>query len=312
MKQFIIKGLIVIVGIVIIDFFVGLIGEKLIVRLCQKNYNGVTALLGYNIQSATADIVVLGSSTATCHYIPRILSDSLSVCFGEHLTAFNAGAYYQQPSYSYCVLKSMIQRRKPRIVIVDIQPQQLGGAPLVEALKPLRPYYRANNNVREVLDENESTYDKLLLNVNMFRFNTEIIKIITSFGKSVGADGYDPRYGVVDRFEIIPKYDKNEINPIVDKEFRELVKIAQDNEILLFVSMSPRLVYTDKNSKSYQEIIGICDAAGVPVFDFTTEDFFQNGKYFDGLVHLNNTGAEMLTFEVVKSIKIFLEERGRN
>ena len=215
MKRFIIKGLIVLIGVIIIDLSVGLLGKSIVVNVARENHSGQAALLGYNLQTAIADILVIGGSTASCHFIPTILSDSLSLYTGERLTAFNAGAYFQQPSYSYCVLKSIIERKIPQYVIVDIQPQQLGGRTVVAALKPLRPYYTVNKNVKEILDENETWTNRILLNINMFRFNTEIIKIAASFRNPIGADGFDPKEGFVDSFVIDYEKDENELNNVV-------------------------------------------------------------------------------------------------
>lgn len=238
MKRLLVNSIIVLCGIIAIDFAVGYSGEKIIAKLTQQNHTGQAALLGYNLERATADIVVLGGSTASCHFVPQILSDSLSSFIGRKLTAFNAGAYYQQPSYSYCVLKSIIERRKPKIVIVDIQPQQLGGETVIEALKPLRPYYRINSNVKELLDENETWKNRLLLHSSMFCFNTEIVKLITSFRNSVGADGFDPKDGFVEEVCIEQEKDNSDLNPVVTSEFERMLSLAKNNDIKLFVVIS--------------------------------------------------------------------------
>ena len=306
MKNLITKVLIVIIGFLIVDFAVGFWGSIVIERLNQKNYSGQAALLGYNLQKATADVVVIGGSTASCHLIPTILSDSLSSFVGDSLSAFNAGAYYQQPSYSYCELKSILERKKPKYVFVEIQPQQLGGETVVEALKPLRPYYAINKNVREILDDNESWSNKVLLNLNMFRFNTEFFKLISSFRNPVGADGFDPKEGRVGSFVIKPEKDNNDLNEVVTKEFEEMLNIANNNSIQLFVLMSPRLVYTDKESLSYKKIVELCSSYKVPLFDLTTDAEFVKGELFCDNLHLNPQGAELFTKRVCSMVKHYL------
>ena len=88
---------IVIFGVAVIDVCVGATCRKVVHKLNEKNYAGQVALLNYNLNAVTADIVIIGSSTATCHYNPQIFSDSISKHLGSKYTAFNAGAYTQEP-----------------------------------------------------------------------------------------------------------------------------------------------------------------------------------------------------------------------
>ena len=308
MNRFFVNAIIIIFGIFVADLLTGYAGEKIIEKLMRHNYSGQTALLGFNLERATADVVVVGGSTASCHFVPQILSDSISsFTRGDQLTAFNAGAYYQQPSYSYCVLKSIIERGKPKFVIVDIQPQQLGGNTVVEALKPLRPYYRLNSNVKEILDDNESWSNRLWLKSNMFRFNTEIIKLIASFRNPIGADGFDPKDGFVGDINIEPKKDTNELNPVVVSEFERMLSLTKDNSIKLYVVICPRLIYSDKKSKSYKKIIELCNKYSIQLFDLSMDGDFMDGSLFNDELHLNRYGAEKLTKKVSHMIKESLQ-----
>lgn len=304
MKSFLLKCLIVLAGLAVVDKTVGFFGKYILSELNKKDYSGQTALFGYNLQGAHADIVVLGSSTASCHYIPRLLSDSISVYLSKPLTAFNAGAYFQQSSYPYCVLKGMIERNeKPQIVILDIQPQQLGESVNEAALKPMRPYYNINNNVKEVLDASESFWNQVCLNSDMFRFNTEIVKILPSFRNPVGADGFDPKEGSVDSFIIEPEQDTSELNTLFVSEFDSTLKMAVDNNIKVYVIMSPRLSYVDTDSKSFRKIGEICNKYKACFIDLSSDVAFQKGELFCDNIHLNPEGARRLTNKTIEVIK---------
>lgn len=304
MKSFLLKCLIVLTGIVAADFAVGILGKFVINELNKKNYSGQAALFGYNLQGTKADVVILGSSTASCHFVPSMLRDSINAYLGTNYSAFNAGAYYQQSSYPYCVLKGMIERSDtPRIVILDIQPQQLGEPINEAALKPMRPYYGINRNIKEVLDSSESFWNRIFLNSGMFRFNTEIVKLVSSFRNPVGADGFEPKEGKVDEFVMEAQRDTNQLNTYFVSEFDNTLKMIIDNNIEAYVLMSPRLSYVDTDSKSYRKIKQICEKYNVCLFDLSSDADFQKGELFCDWLHLNPEGAKRLTIETFELFK---------
>ena len=306
MKSFILKCLIVVAGIAAVDIAVGSLGKYVIKELNKKNYSGQAALLGYNLEGLKTDILIVGSSTASCHYIPSILRDSINVLLNTTYNAFNAGVYYQQPPYSYCVLKSIMERKVPSIVILDVQPQSLGEDVNPAGLKPLRPYYSINNNVKEILDYNESFYNRICLKSGLFRFNTEIVKLIASFRNPVGDDGFFPKEGELDHYDMEHESDTNELNPVFVSEFERTLEMANDNDIQLFVVLSPRLSYPDKNSKSYNKIYELCEKHKIEVLDYTSNDDLLNCHLFCDKIHLNPTGADMLTRQLFNDMKYSL------
>ena len=206
-------------------------------------------------------------------------------------------------NYSYCEMESLITRKAPKIAIVDIQPQQLGGLADESALKPLRSYYDINPYVKEILDEHESRNNLMLMHFNMFKFNTEFLKLIMSFSRPIGANGFDPHTETVDSFTIVPKKDTATLNLLMVADFEKMINVAQSHNVKLFVCMSPRLFYTDKESASYKKIIELCAKHNVPLFDFTTDPEMVDGKYFKDKTHLNINGANSISKTCMKSLK---------
>ena len=303
MRKFVFKLIIVLAGIFIIDILVGLVGVQIIKKLNEKNYTGEAALFGYKLEAVKTDILILGSSTACCHYIPSILKDSINACLHKDFDAFNAGATFQQPNYSYCVLKSVLSRKVPSIVILDIQPQQLGEKAKPAALHFLHPYYSINPNVKEVLEAHESFDNKICLKSAMYRFNVEIFKLIMSFGNSVGTDGFMPKKGKIEQYAFFQDKDSNKLNEVMADEFEETLSMAKEHNIKLFVSLSPRLYYPDRDSESFKKIVELCDKYTIPILDFTKDDDFQKGDLFFDTGHLNYEGAELLTNKTFQKIK---------
>lgn len=309
MKRFLISIIIVIASLVIIDIAIGVVFNHVIKLASKNNYAGLTAIGNYNLNTASADIVIIGSSTASCHYDPQVFKDSLSQFVGDGASVINAGFHYQQIPYSYCLLKSIVERKIPKIAIVDIQPQNLGEDVSDEALKVLRPYYSVNKNVKEILDENESWANKLLMRSNMFRLNTEFLKILLSFTKPTGFNGFEKKDGMVDTYSLDVKSDIHPINSEFAREFEAMISLAKEMGISLFICMSPRLSYTDKESESYRMINTICEKYQVPFFDYSDDSDFLKPELFFDPVHMNTTGADLLSKKVCRDINMFIKSQ---
>ena len=196
-KEYIIKILlsafITISGLVCVDWLVGIGATFLLRELGKKNYSGEAAMTNYNLNFVEPDVVIIGSSTAMCHYVPSILHDSILSYTGKDLFVHNAGVSFQRMPYNYCEMKSLVARKAPKIAIVDVFPDCLGGESLKAALSPLHPYVRINPYVKEIMDNDESERTKILLNSNLYCYNGELIKLLASFRNTVGCDGYYPK-----------------------------------------------------------------------------------------------------------------------
>lgn len=309
MKRFITSIIIVIASLVIIDIAVGAVFNHVIQLASKKNYAGLTAIGNYNLNTASADVVIIGSSTASCHYDPQTFKDSLSQFVVGGASVINAGFHYQQIPYSYCVLKSIIERKTPKIAIVDIQPQNLGEDVSDEALKALRPYYSVNKYVKEVLDENESCTNKLLMRSNMFRLNSEFLKILLSFTKPTGFNGFEKKDGMIETYSMDVKPDMRPINPVFAREFETMIALAKEKGISIFICMSPRLTYTDKESESYRMINTICDNYQIPFIDYSDDSVFIKPELFFDSVHMNTTGADLFSKKVCHDINMFIKSQ---
>ena len=112
MKSFIYKILIVAVSLFVIDHIVGYLLDRLFTDLPSRESETSTIYRSLNRESA--DVLVLGSSTANHHYNSLSLSDSLS------MSVFNAGVDGFDITYSDIVYQSFVDRKDLKYVIIDI------------------------------------------------------------------------------------------------------------------------------------------------------------------------------------------------
>lgn len=310
MKKDLLKTLIntfILVGLlIVIDILVGYIGDKYANWLNKKPRSGDAALINYDLNAATPDVAIIGSSTAICHYVPDIIHDSLLVTTGNDYSVFNMGMSKQKMAYNYYALKGLVERKKPAIVIEDVWASNISVEGYPRFYQEFRPYVNSNHNVKVML-ERHGEYN-FLLKSRMYCYNTELVKMILSFLKPTGANGY--RGSNVEIPEIVKLWDKDttEVMPESAYEFDNMIKLCKYNNIKLFVVLSPAIRASDTTSQSYIYMKEKCKELGIPFLDYSNDERFYQAQFFSDPLHMNSYGAEFFTSELMKDIKHYLSE----
>ena len=95
----------------------------------------------YTVEKVDAEVVVIGSSKASHHYVPQILEDSLG------MTAYNCGQDGCFFLYQNCIINMILDRYTPKMILWDIQPGSFVGVDHsleYQNIRYLSPYYPAN------------------------------------------------------------------------------------------------------------------------------------------------------------------------
>jgi len=276
--------------------------------ISHKNLEKEHCGLNYCLNAATADIIILGSSSARSNYVPQLIGDSINTRYGTKYSIYNTGNTYQDYPYFYCEMKSLIDRKVPKIVIIDLQPWTLAGSTNMSALKYMRPYYSVNSNVKKVLDDNETFLHRVLMNFEMYKYNEEFFDLLTSFLHPTTKYplGFWALDGEEKDYKIIPEKDTRKVNPLSRQELEKTIQIAQNKGIELFICISPYLRYIDRNSPAYKEIVNLCAQYNIPFFDYSNDLELVKGELFHDTMHLNKKGANIfsnkLTSQILKSL----------
>lgn len=305
MKKLLFKIIIVLVSLVIIDKLTGLVGNYIIEKLNEENYVGDAALLNYSLNSVTPDIVIVGSSTALCHYNPKIISDSLSFKEeGDSIRVFNAGASTQGIAYANALVKSIISRRVPKLIIMDLQPQFLYYGFSNEQMSTLRPYYGYNDYITEVFNIHTTGREQFLLKSNLYRLNTNFLRLALSFIKPTGSDGFYAHEGELEEMpkkideELPDSFDENSV-----KELCEIVEICNSNRVKLVFVISPYLNHVYKDKYVIDKVEQLCEQLKVPLINKETTLKYQKKEYFFDQRHMNVEGAQLFTKDLCGDIK---------
>ncbi len=289
---------IVLVGITVFVFDL-LIGKSL-------NYNYFKAVEGENFQithameKTKADVLIIGSSRANHHYIPKMIQDSLN------LSCYNAGMDGCVLLYQNAILKSVLKRYVPKVIILDF----IGGLEDEELsydmLSMLTPYYDTHEEIREVVEQ-KSPFEKIKLLSNIYPHNSEVYNILRNTNhsnKRVTDNGYKPEEGVwqkeMDTIKTVIPYEFDKTILAANKEFLHLAKNSGAKVIVIY---SP-IYLSFKQKQEIDFMKKLCKEQKIPFWDFSNDSLFLNNKkYFKDVKHLNHIGASLYTNIIIEKLK---------
>lgn len=108
----------------------------------------------YSIEKTKADILIFGSSRANHHYNPDVFDNRMNLSY------YNVGRDGNFIFYHYAVLKGVLKRYSPKIVILDfIHGEFRQNQDSYDRLSSLLPYYRSHSEMRSIINL-KSKYEK--------------------------------------------------------------------------------------------------------------------------------------------------------
>lgn len=280
---------------IIIDFFVGIVFGYLV----NHAKGGDNSRNNYICNETKDEILILGSSRAIHHYIPTIIQDSLN------LSCYNCGQDGNGILLNYSRYQMIKNRYEPNLIIYDITPDfdYLSGDDNHKYLGWQKAYYdrQGISNVFEAVDPLE----KYKMQSNMYRYNSTCIQIIGDFIhplQSHGIQGYRPLYGDIKREEMVKK-EKTKAVVIDSIKMHYLEKFIDEIEKeQLVIVISP--IWNGMNKNEYKPIEDLCQKKDIHFLNYANNPkYVHQDKYFKDAVHLNNTGAELFTQDIINQIK---------
>jgi hypothetical protein len=280
------------------DFIIG----NLLRHYYFKQIAGEDYRTTYAMDSTTADILVFGSSRANHHYVPEIFEDSLK------LTFYNTGRDGNFFLYNYAVFKAIIKRYTPKIVIFDLNPDDLYyDETSIDRLSSLLPYYRNHPEIRNIVNL-KSPYERFKLISSIYPFNSSLLTIGVGnmeLNKQRRSDrkGYVPLINkMIDTtldntiaLQGVP--DKNKMNAL-----NGIMKYCADQKIHLFLIQSP--IFANVKPTNIIDIVEqMAKRYKIEFWTLSNDtNFLHTPKYFQDQNHLNEIGADYFSQIVVNRI----------
>ncbi|MCF8427095.1 MAG: hypothetical protein K9H61_02880 [Bacteroidia bacterium] len=238
------------------------------------------------------DVLIFGSSRAYHHYNPLIIEDSLN------LSCFNVGYGGQNIYYHLAILKSAIERKKPKIAILDliyIDYEKTGNIHSKEKLGVLLPFVDKSQAMKEAVLSRGAT-ERYKLWSSIYPFNSKQLYLIRNNLSAQRSDikGFLPLDKVLTKE--ISKIDvkRIEIDSAKIESIFEFIDLCIKNQIKIFLFVSPHFVI-QKGESNYKFLSNlIYDKYGFEILNFeTATEFINDSKLFADPYHLNKEGADL-------------------
>jgi hypothetical protein len=293
------RFLVLLATVFLLDLIIGSVLKK----FYFQQESGLDYRSTYSIEKTTADVLIFGSSTANHDYIPEIFGKVL----GMH--AYNVGRDGTSVFYDYSILKMILKRYSPKIIILDFDKQEFSkDQQSYDRLTSLLPYYKDHPEIDKIVDL-KSPFEKYKLLSKIYPYNSLIFTIAVGnaeFNKKREKDinGYVPLNDVwgfpIKDGSTFTNYeaDSNKV-----RAYACFIRNCVKAKVELYVVCSP--VFVKPNYVNNSVILGkeIADKYNVKFFDYSKDSSLLNRpELFFDLAHLNDEGAKVYSKMVVDGI----------
>ena len=234
---------------------------------------GEQGRLTYTADSCRQDIIVLGSSRASHHYIPAIITDSL------RLTCYNTGKDKEGIYFELAVLKMILARHHPALIIVDISPVAFVASESdLDAISVLLPYYRMHPEIKPVLNK-RSDWEFVKTYSSLYNYNSMLLQILLNGflpgrdTSAAAANGYAPTYhSFIESFDTarLSRHIAHTADSSLVNVFKQIIQTAASSDCKMIVVSSPVFSMVDRSSPTLEAARQICVQEQIPFLDYTT------------------------------------------
>ncbi|MDY0278705.1 MAG: hypothetical protein RBQ97_11545 [Acholeplasma sp.] len=283
-----------------VDYSVGLIYGDISDLVLEKAPNA--SRTDYTMKRVNAEILIMGASRASHHYVSSLISDSLNK------TVFNCGLDGQPFSYSVAMIYAVLQRYTPETIIVDIAPQMLASDFSFGNLTELYPHYSEAEFYKNLIIHEDSNH-RYKMTSRMYRYNSKLIKVLRSFFlpdyiqengySALASKGYKyPHLHTVEYDTNLP-VDNFKVNLLMS-----CIKLCKASDVNLMFVVSPRYQHSNiRQVSAYLTLKDILMKNNVPLIDLGENTMINDSTMYKDAAHLNHKGALEFTNFFLNRIK---------
>ena len=276
-------------------------GIGLFLELLYKNQiSGPHQRISYALSETKEDLIILGSSRATHHYIPD--------CFKEKLgmSCFNSGANGRSVLFAHAMLEGILSHHRPKSVIFEVYPLDFYHWEEARArMDLLLPFYHEIPSIQPILNK-RSKYEPLKMHSSIYPYNSMLLTMLNYQIKEQEAYmGYRPKRGIISNDSLLPLEPSKNMGIAQDRvvAFENIIQKCKENGINLYLIISP--IYNKiPDNESLRIARQISEKNEIPFWDFSQHgDFINNPSLFNDHYHLNEDGANHFSLMVVEKIR---------
>lgn len=270
----------------------------------ERNPENIWLKTPFTIEKVDADVVVIGSSKASHHYVPQMLEDSLG------MTVYNCGQDGCFFLYQNCIINMILDRYTPKVILWDIQPGSFVGeehSNEYQNIRYLSPYYPANTWAESYINS-ESPKMRYRMMSRMFAYNSKVLNYVLPLvtHSSATKNGYIP---LATEGYLYPEMSKQaEEKGVVNSSYLDLLdktmKRCREKCVELRMYISPEYSQKSALTVAAEEEIGKVAMSNDVSFTNAHSDecFMQDSTLFKDASHLNDKGARIYTSKVLQDL----------
>lgn len=258
----------------------------------------------YAIKHAKEDVLILGSSRAMHHYVSTIFQSNIN------MSTYNLGRDGRNISYAYTVFSQILTYHHPRVVILDMQPDEFSQKAgkeaddaMIYALLPYANYPLIHHSIAK-----NNTSDLILSKIFWtYPYNSISAQMLGNYYNLLAGEknikGFEPLKGSkITQADILldkRKSEKDLTDSALVNTFQDFLKLARKNNIELYVVVSPTANLSPYNSIA--EIKKLTQQDGYKFYDYSNE--INDYSLFYDDTHLNIKGATLFSNTLVSELK---------
>ena len=308
-QKFLVKLCIFFILLFVLDF---IIGSSLNIFYFKQKV-GFLYRTTYAIEKTREDVLIFGSSAATHDYYTSIFEEQLK------MSSYNVGIDGNSIFYDYAILKLLLKRYHPKIIVLDFDINELKKTKeSYERLSSLLPYYKNYPEVRSIIDL-KSPDEKIKLLSKIYPYNSTIFSIISGNIKLFNIEYLNKRqekkdFNIKGYFPLTTVWDKplkadsSSINYETDsnkvKMYTSFITDCINSKVELYIVCAP--VYIKQNYVNPSVILGraIANKYNIKFWDYSADsEILSNSKLFADIPHLNESGAKIFSIKIAEAIE---------
>lgn len=301
-SQFFIRALVVLASVVVLDLACKPAMDALRKVSLRANPDNYEMTSYYGAEMATEDMLIIGASRATHHYIPAMLQDSLG------LSVRNLG---KDGAYLYCQIcqvRLILDRYTPKYLIWDVNDDYLSHNLDWGDFIEISDYfpYRLNDFSTAIINE-MGPHQHLFLHANLYRYNSKLPEYLFAFVSGRNSQsGYVP-LPAGQQFTPKKTHTKvpDNIHPLKTRLLEEMLLFCQEKGCRVLLVTSPSLADDGvQQTKQYETLVNMARRLSIPYFNYHTDPrFFNDLSLFRDTDHLNERGAALYTACFIEDLR---------
>jgi hypothetical protein len=275
--------------------------------ICSKYYIKNYQLIGrYRpldrlIKEVHTDIICIGNSAILNSVNPEIIEDSLS------MTCYNGGTTGQGVFFFETIIDCILQRHTPKMFIVGLRPEEIGGNIGEGIYDVLKPYYGIGYKSIDDHFNKASGFDRFLLHSNLLRYNTIWVRVLLYMlvdDTTYPENGFMPMNKPT-HFPQLKQIETHE-EPVKAKLecIERIIQKCQARNIDIVICYPPTLYYFKQKELPYIKAIqDLCHRYKMPcLIDYNNKYFQNHPELFYDNGHVNKDGADKYSLLLATTI----------